>query len=1470
MAINLRAIKTLGSNFDPRKIPGLVGWYDSADLSTVYTTDVGPVVAVNSPLDIDGCIGWYDSADLSSMKQNSDGTGDVAVGDSVAYWEDKSTTAAHITQTDANKTPVLTASAINGNAALFFDGIDDTLLVAGYNAQSNLSGLTRIAVIESKSTGVRGFSRANGGAGFFHFMNGSIRHYVDGGANHTSSTQYTGIHPPLISAAIFDGSNTSLVPYINGVLSPHTITGTIPSVTSGSTGDFSIGSNIGVNFFWHGPVAEYIIFNKTLTREELASIEAYLAAKWGISGVHALATANNDPVGYLGDKSGNNRHAIQTVSANRPTLWITSPRSGFFTIRNTQNANKSLNIDGWEYVDGSTQFVVFRADNTNNGLFDRGSLNDEPRLAIQNSAGVPSVYASQGGSASAATNSAIGYPLSEWAIGGSIFTSSTTRAYRDGVYGPLTTGGNHSFSGDQPLRLLSLANNIYGLLGGIAEVIYYDKQLTETEIEAVAQYLSKKWEINLAPKVSNVEAQDWINRVYANGGTVSATTANAVNTFCEDINAAGIRDKFYRLNLFAGDNLSAALVPLYRNRQFHTGRNILLRSEDYEDTSYFISGGLTLEKTNASSPTNAASLKLTETATTGVHLWRTNYSIPIIIGDTYTWSIYVKDITNNLVVLRDNINRIALFNTNTESVVAENNCTGSIIDAGNGWYRISITFVANYNPGEFTVSLAPDGHSTASLPSYTGDITHSLILSSPQLESGSLSDYDPTEIGSSVDTNINFISSDYVATSGLTGNGSTKYLDTGFSPEKGGYDNAGDAHLAAWVTNKGSVTNGRIISRYAYFTSDNNHQEEFYMDGDDERAGIAGDSLATTSLYTGTTNNSNFLAIVNNSYGTMYSNGILRNTDPSVMSVGLRHSVEYYIFARSLTTDNPTSNNGTPSIHSDATLGAYSVGLSLDNEQSIAYDNAMTKFQTSARSLLFLDLYPGASVAYSLSNLRYDYTEPVVRVRRSNDSTEKDFYATEISDGSLASWVGEGNDGFVTIWYDQSGNGEDAYQTIEANQPKIVISGNVVLTAEGKPAIKTTNGGLATSAEVYNSDYSFFGVTEVDITNVNGGELWSGMAGTGNSAYMKFDRTNRRILWFVGPASVFTGSILQANSLQPTALYSTTANITSGECTLYKDSFPVASNTIADWSDRTGDLSLFSYSAGTANSVDGKVSELIFYPFVQTSRSSIEPKILQYYGIMPTVSNIKVQDYINRIYAAGSSIDTTAANAINDFVTGCQNDGIWDSIKACCILCGANSLAGALVPLVGAAPTNNNFVSSDYDRLTGLKGNGNTKSLDSNRANNADPQNDNHNALYITVANTNDPAVYMGSDTSGTNGYNQMTISSGAGAGAWITSARNAAAAFDVFAGGGDKTGFHGISRSSSSEYVARVLEANATYSRNSVTPTSSDIHVFARGPTPAVYTDARVAFYSIGEALDLALLDNRVSALITAIQNSV
>lgn len=70
----------------------------------------------------------------------------------------------------------------------------------------------------------------------------------------------------------------------------------------------------------------------------------------------------------------------------------------------------------------------------------------------------------------------------------------------------------------------------------------------------------------LRPRASGLhpEADAWKAAVVANGGSVSASTYKAVANFCKAIDTAGLRDRFYRLNLMCGSNLNAVLVPLYR------------------------------------------------------------------------------------------------------------------------------------------------------------------------------------------------------------------------------------------------------------------------------------------------------------------------------------------------------------------------------------------------------------------------------------------------------------------------------------------------------------------------------------------------------------------------------------------------------------------------------------------------------------------------------------------------------------------------------------------------------------------------------------------------------------------------------------------------------------------------------------------------------------------------------------------
>ncbi|MFY7886814.1 MAG: arabinofuranosidase catalytic domain-containing protein [Dolichospermum sp.] len=108
----------------------------------------------------------------------------------------------------------------------------------------------------------------------------------------------------------------------------------------------------------------------------------------------------------------------------------------------------------------------------------------------------------------------------------------------------------------------------------------------------------------------------------------------------------------------------------------------------------------------------------------------------------------------------------------------------------------------------------------------------------------------------------------------------------------------------------------------------------------------------------------------------------------------------------------------------------------------------------SGNGTALLDLYPSSYAAYSLRNLSSTYLGPLIRVRRSSDNTEQDFYGTSLGvldTSSLLLFCGGGN-GFIRTWYDQSGNGRNQIQTVNANQPSIVTSGSIILS-NGKPCI---------------------------------------------------------------------------------------------------------------------------------------------------------------------------------------------------------------------------------------------------------------------------------------------------------------------------------------------------------------------------------------------------------------------------------
>ena len=239
--------------------------------------------------------------------------------------------------------------------------------------------------------------------------------------------------------------------------------------------------------------------------------------------------------------------------------------------------------------------------------------------------------------------------------------------------------------------------------------------------------------------------------------------------------------------------------------------------------------------------------------------------------------------------------------------------------------------------------------------------------------------------------------------------------------------------------------------------------------------------------------------------------------------------------------------------------------------------------------------------------------------------------------------------------------------------------------------------------------------------------------------------------------------------------------------------------------------------------------------------------------------------YIDRVETAdGQSLEEGVKLAYSTFVSGCKADGIWNAIKASCILAGARTLAGALIPLAGAAPTKQGTEGGwSYNRETGLQGNGTDNYLDSNRAADADPASNLHASVFVNQAissNTN----YYGVRTSppGGSGPNRNGIILAKSGASLLSSVRNGYTTIGL----SSATGFIGNGRNSSTVEQARISGATTSYNTTELNVGSLNTFILAQNTfgTASAFADGRIGFYSIGEYLNLAALDGRVTTMMS------
>jgi hypothetical protein len=270
-----------------------------------------------------------------------------------------------------------------------------------------------------------------------------------------------------------------------------------------------------------------------------------------------------------------------------------------------------------------------------------------------------------------------------------------------------------------------------------------------------------------------------------------------------------------------------------------------------------------------------------------------------------------------------------------------------------------------------------------------------------------------------------------------------------------------------------------------------------------------------------------------------------------------------------------------------------------------------------------------ASVAYGLRRLRRLYTGFCIRVKRSSDNAQLDIgfdSQGNLDILALLAFVGTGS-GFVTIWYDQSGNGRNATQTTAANQPQIVSNG-VLQTEGGKPAIlfDGVDDYLAAPSPLIDTTHSLFVLFTPKIENEFGtvfGQWFAGATGrfylianqiSSGAASAGFLNLANTTATGGGGGSGFAAEVAISNT--PT-LITSISSTGSEQWKLFKNGTEWDSATIT--SVYTGVNSAIGSLNGTGSLLpfDGTVSELISFPSAlsTTDRQTLERNQGKYYSI---------------------------------------------------------------------------------------------------------------------------------------------------------------------------------------------------------------------------------------------------------------
>jgi hypothetical protein len=242
--MNPRLLRPTPTGFDPRRISGLVAWWD-AQVASSYTIETG-----------------------------------------VKEWRDLSGNGHTVTQSITNNQPAI--DAINGKTALLFDGSNDDLSASS----SVLTGVTQASAftfigVTQQTAAEAGYIISNttgsgGGTAIYANASPSPTTYAlryDGAFQLPSPTRSN--DTPEVWATVHN--NQSAVWAINGSAAAEVTTAsTFVAPSQNMTIGNRPGGTVAATYF-AGRIGSLLIYNRALSAPERSRIERWLGRRWGIT-----------------------------------------------------------------------------------------------------------------------------------------------------------------------------------------------------------------------------------------------------------------------------------------------------------------------------------------------------------------------------------------------------------------------------------------------------------------------------------------------------------------------------------------------------------------------------------------------------------------------------------------------------------------------------------------------------------------------------------------------------------------------------------------------------------------------------------------------------------------------------------------------------------------------------------------------------------------------------------------------------------------------------------------------------------------------------------------------------------------------------------------------------------------------------------------------------------------------------------